>query len=187
MYWCKYLLWHHRFSHREYLLDNLGVSTGTIVVRLLEIDYYVSNIYPFFVLLLFWFQCFDSKSKNVLQYSNSLNNKRNFGTPTPGSYCNASNQYLTMAVNSSQPTVYCVIIIYYYYFWSQLQRLRLCMKEEGEDEDELNWYEDEVGVGIVATPRSYESCLSQLRRQRCVRRRRRIRRAKAIKTRTRSG
>ena len=116
MYWCKYLLWHHRFSHREYLLDNLGVSTGTIVVRLFETDYYVSNIY-FIVLLLFWFQFFDSKSENNLQSSNSLNNKRKFGTPTPGHYCNVSNQYLIMGVNSSQPTVYCVIIIYYYYFY----------------------------------------------------------------------
>ena len=164
MYWCKYLLWHHQFSHREHLLDNLGVSTGTIVVRLFESDYYVSNIY--FFLLLFWFQCFDSKSNNVLQSLNSLNNKRNFGTPTPGHYCNVSNQYLTMAVNSSQPTVYCVIIIYYHFFRLQVQRLRLCMEEEEEYVDKLNWYEGEVGVGIVDTPRSYECSRSQLRRQR---------------------
>ena len=125
------------------------------------------QIFTFFVcLLLFWFQCFDSKSENVLQSSNSLYNKRNFVTPTPGHYCNVSNQYLTMAVNSPQPTVYCVIIIYYYYFWSQLRLIRLCMEEEEEYKDKLNWYEDEVGVGIVATPRSYECRWSQLRRQR---------------------
>ena len=103
--------WHHWFSHREYLLDNFGVSTRTIVVRLFENNYYVSNIYNF-VMLPFWFQYFDSKYENVLQSSNSLNNKRNFGTLTPGHYCNVSHQYLTMAVNSSQPSVYCVIIIF---------------------------------------------------------------------------
>ena len=58
--------------------------------------------------------------------------------PGPGHYCNVINQYLPMAVNSSQPIVYCVIIIYYYYFQSQLRRLRLCMEEEEEYEDELN-------------------------------------------------
>ena len=160
MYWCKYLWWHHQLSHRDYLLDDLGVSNRTIVVRLFEIDYYVSNLFW----LLIWFQCFDSKSENVLQSSNSLNNKINFGTSTPGHYCNVSNQYLTMAVNSSQPTVYYVIIIYYYYFRSHLQRLRLCMEDEEEYEDKINWYEDEVGAWIVATPRSYEWRQSQLRR-----------------------
>ena len=48
MHWRKYYQWHHRFSHREYLLDNFGVSTRTKVVRLFENDYYVSNIYIFF-------------------------------------------------------------------------------------------------------------------------------------------
>ena len=48
MYWRKYFQWHHQFSHCEYLLDNFGVSTGTIVVWLFENDYYVSNIYFFF-------------------------------------------------------------------------------------------------------------------------------------------
>ena len=164
MYWYKYLLWHHRFSHREYLLDNLGVSTGTIVVRLFEIDYYVSNIFPFFVTILnpmFWF-----KVRECFKSSNSLNNKRFFGTPTPGHYCNVSNQYITMAVNSSQPTVYCVIIIYYYYFRSQLRRFWRCIEEEEEYDNELNWYKGKVGVGIVSTPRSYESRWSQLRQQR---------------------
>ena len=36
---------HHQFSHWDYLLDNLGLSTGSIVVRLFGLDYYVSNIY----------------------------------------------------------------------------------------------------------------------------------------------
>ena len=74
------------------------------------------QIFTCFFLVTIWFQCFNSKYENVLQYSNSFNNKRNFGTPTPGHYCNVSNQYLTMAVNSSQPSVYCVIIIFYFYF-----------------------------------------------------------------------
>ena len=39
------------------------------------------------------------------------------------------------------------------------------MEEEEEYEDELNWYDDEVGVVIVTTPRSYESRQPQLRRQ----------------------
>ena len=139
MYWRKYFQWHHRFSHREYLLDNFGVSTGTIVVRLFENDYYVSNIYMFFWLP-FWFQCFDSKYDNVLQSSNSFNNKKNFGIPTPGHYCNVSNQYLTMALNSSQPSVYCVIIIFNFIFRSQVRRLRLFFEEEEEEyEDNLNW------------------------------------------------
>ena len=47
MHWRKYYQWHHRFSHREFLLDNFGVSTGTIVVRLVENDYFLSNIYMF--------------------------------------------------------------------------------------------------------------------------------------------
>ena len=38
-------------------------------------------------------------------------------------------------------------------------------EEEEEYEDELNWYDDEVGVVIVTTPRSYKSRRSQLRRQ----------------------
>ena len=40
------------------------------------------------------------------------------------------------------------------------------MEEEEEYEDEINWYEDEVGIGIVATPRSYESRQSQLQQKR---------------------
>ena len=39
------------------------------------------------------------------------------------------------------------------------------MEEEEEYEGELNWYDDEVGVVIFTTPRSYESRLSQLQRQ----------------------
>ena len=39
------------------------------------------------------------------------------------------------------------------------------MEEEEEYEDELNCYDDKVGVVIVTTPRSYESCRSKLRRQ----------------------
>ena len=35
-------------NYPNFLLDNFGVSTGTIVVRLFENDYYVSNIYMFF-------------------------------------------------------------------------------------------------------------------------------------------
>ena len=31
------------------------------------------------------------------------------------------------------------------------------MEEEEEYEEKLNWYEEEIGVGIVTTPRSYES------------------------------
>ena len=84
-------LWYHRFSHREYLLDNLGVSTGTIVVRLFENDYYVSNIYNFFVTILipmFWFkvrECFTifkfikqqkklwyPNPRSLLQYKSSI-------------------------------------------------------------------------------------------------------------------
>ena len=38
-------------------------------------------------------------------------------------------------------------------------------EEEEEYEDELNWYKDEVGVGIVTKPRSYECRQSQLRQQ----------------------
>ena len=45
MYWCNYIIWHHQFSHRNYLLDNLGVSTGIIVRWMFGFDYYVSNIY----------------------------------------------------------------------------------------------------------------------------------------------
>ena len=39
------------------------------------------------------------------------------------------------------------------------------MEEEEEYEDELNCNDDEVGVVIVTTPRSYESRRLQLRRQ----------------------
>ena len=39
------------------------------------------------------------------------------------------------------------------------------MEKEEEYEDKLNWYEDKVGVGIVATPRSYKYRQSQLRRK----------------------
>ena len=39
------------------------------------------------------------------------------------------------------------------------------MEEEEEYDDELNWYDDKVGVVIVTTPRSYESRRFQLRRQ----------------------
>ena len=39
-------------------------------------------------------------------------------------------------------------------------------EEEEEYEDELNWYNDEVGVVVVTTPRSYESRRLQLQRQR---------------------
>ena len=39
------------------------------------------------------------------------------------------------------------------------------MEEEEEYEDELNWYDDEVGVVIVTTSRSYESRQAQLWRQ----------------------
>ena len=31
------------------------------------------------------------------------------------------------------------------------------MEEEEEYEDELNWYDDEVGVVIFTTPRSYDA------------------------------
>ena len=120
----------------------------------------------YLILLLFWFQCFDSKSENYLYSSNSLNNKRNFGAPTPSHYCNVSNQYLTMEVNASQPTVYCVIIIYSLFFRSRLRRRRLCMEEEEDYEDERDYDEDEVGVGIIATTRSYEHRWSRLRKRR---------------------
>ena len=66
------------------------------------------QIFTVFILLLFWFQCFDSKSENYLYSSNPLYDKSNFGTLTPSHYCNVSNYYLTMEFNSSQPTVYCV-------------------------------------------------------------------------------
>ena len=56
MHWCKYYQWHHRFSHRAFLLDNFCVSTGTIVVWPFENDYFLSNIYMF----LFCYH-FDSK------------------------------------------------------------------------------------------------------------------------------
>ena len=39
---------------------------------------------------------------------------------------------------------------------SQLRRRRLRTDEEEEYEDERNYDEDKVGVGIVASPRSYE-------------------------------
>ena len=45
MYRCNYIVWYHQFSHCHYLLDNLGVSTGSIVIRIFGFDYYVSNIY----------------------------------------------------------------------------------------------------------------------------------------------
>ena len=70
-----------------------------------------------------------------------------------------------MAVNSSQPSIYCVIIIFNFIFRSQVRRLRLFFEEEEENEDELNWYDDEVGVVIVATPRSYKSRRLRLRQQ----------------------
>ena len=90
------------------------------------------QIFTLFYLVTILIPIFRLKTRNYLYSSNSLNNKRNFGTPTPSHYCNVSNKYLTMTVNSLQPTVYCVIIIYYYFFRSQLRR-RLCMEEEEEE------------------------------------------------------
>ena len=55
---------------------------------------------------------FRFKFPNLIYSSNTFYNKRNFGTLDPSYYGNVSFKSFTMAVNSPQPTLLCVIILF---------------------------------------------------------------------------
>ena len=72
-----------------FLLDDLGVSTGSIVVRMFGFDYYVSNIY-----CLLFYQCFDSEFLiKIMKFDiffKYILRKRNSSTLTPSYLGNVS-------------------------------------------------------------------------------------------------
>ena len=59
-YWCHYHVWHNQVVHWDCLLHDLGISTGSLVVRIFGYDYFFSNTYCLLLLIVFWIRLPDS-------------------------------------------------------------------------------------------------------------------------------
>ena len=78
-------------------MDDLGISIGSIVVRLFGFDYYISNIYR----LLFYYYFDSNVLIQILKFDiffKYIVRKRNFCTLNPSYLRNVSFETITMAV-----------------------------------------------------------------------------------------
>ena len=89
-------------------MDNLGISTVSIVVRMFGFNYYASNMYC----ILFYYYVDSDVLIQILKFDiffKYILRKRKFRTLTPSYLGGVSFETVTVAVNSPQPTLLCVI------------------------------------------------------------------------------
>ena len=90
-------------------MDDLGISTGSLVVRLFGFWLFCFKYLLSFILLVFLFRRFDSNSEIWYLFQTHL--KKKCCTLIPSYFGNVSFATVTMAANSPQPTLFCVITL----------------------------------------------------------------------------